>query len=275
MIKQLIINADDFGFSRSVTDGILYAHSAGILTSTTLMTTMPDCDRALDLVQSHPTLGVGIHLSLTQGTPRYGRMKYLVSADGQFPRQVRPLLQRLSLYRKARAEAKAEWAAQIEYALRRHLQPTHLDSHKHIHHWPALAEIAMDLAGEYHIHYLRCADEMNLVGAPGLSPGYRALRFLARRLKRRVTGSSLRTTDWFYGLAATGQFSSQTWLQLLALLPAGIGEVMVHPGYADDLDASRTRLTTQRRCELDALCDPAVVKQAGAVEIQRVHFGQI
>ena len=35
--KLLIVNADDFGFTRDVNDGIVEAHRAGILTSTTLM----------------------------------------------------------------------------------------------------------------------------------------------------------------------------------------------------------------------------------------------
>ena len=64
---QLIINADDFGFSPGITDGILHAHKTGILTSTTLMSTMPDRDRAIELAKTTPTLGVGIHLCLTQG----------------------------------------------------------------------------------------------------------------------------------------------------------------------------------------------------------------
>ncbi|MCL5945967.1 MAG: ChbG/HpnK family deacetylase [Planctomycetes bacterium] len=278
VIKRLIINADDFGFSRSVTDGILYAHSAGILTSTTLMTTMPDCDRAMDLVPGYPALGLGIHLCLTQGIPRCGRMKYLVSADGQFPRQVCSLLQRLSLHRKARDEAKAEWAAQIEYALRHNLHPTHLDSHKHIHHWPVLAQVVKELAGQYQIPYIRCADEISIRSAPGLSAGYRALRFLARRFKRCIAGTELRTTDWFFGLAVTGKFSADFWLNLLNQLPTGTGEVMVHPGYYADLDTGSTRLTTQRQLELDALCEAKVMEAMNILtadqKIQRIHYGQ-
>jgi predicted glycoside hydrolase/deacetylase ChbG (UPF0249 family) len=34
---QLIVNGDDFGFTRGVNDGIVEAHCNGILTATTLM----------------------------------------------------------------------------------------------------------------------------------------------------------------------------------------------------------------------------------------------
>jgi predicted glycoside hydrolase/deacetylase ChbG (UPF0249 family) len=279
VINRLIINADDFGFSRSVTDGIIHAHVAGILTSTTLMATMPDCDRALELAQHHPGLGVGVHLCLTQGTPRSGKLRHLVSGDNEFPRQVWRLVRRIELNRKALNEVKTEWAAQIEYALGRAARPTHLDSHKHIHHWPALAPIAADLARQYRIAYIRCADEAAIRGMPKLSAGHRALRFLARKLKKDRTGPELRTTDWFFGLAATGKFSADVWLRLLQNPPPGTGEVMVHPGYAADLNAADTRLTTHRQLELDALCDSAVIGAINALtagnKLQRVHYGQL
>ena len=279
MIKRLIINADDFGFSRSVTDGILHAHQAGILTSTTLMATMSDCDRAMDLAQSNPSLGVGIHLCLTQGTPRSGKLRSITSGNNEFPRKVPQLLQRISFNRKALNEAKAEWAAQIEYVLNHSMRPTHLDSHKHIHHWPALARIAADLAKEYHIPAIRCADEVTIRSAPKLSAGYRSLRFLARKLKTQCVRTELRSTDWFFGLAATGAFSADIWLNLLEQLPDGTGEVMVHPGYAADPPTDSTRLTAQRRMELDALCDSKVITAirtlAADKKVKLIHFGQI
>jgi predicted glycoside hydrolase/deacetylase ChbG (UPF0249 family) len=275
VIRTLIINADDFGFSRAVTDGIVHAHTHGILTSTTLMATMPDCDRAIDLAGSHPSLGVGIHLCLTQGTPRSTKLRHLTSADGQFPHTVPQLLQRISLNRKALQEVKAEWAGQIGYALSRHLQPTHLDSHKHIHHWPALGRIAIELAKEYGITSLRCAREIQLPGLPGLTPGYKVLRFLARRLHDQIARHQLHTSDWFYGLAVTGGFSAEIWRQLLEHLPPGTGEIMVHPGYCDDLELAATRLKSQRRLELDGLCDTAVATKVKAAAIELVHFGNI
>ena len=36
-MRRLIVNADDFGFTRDVNAGIVEAHTHGILTATTLM----------------------------------------------------------------------------------------------------------------------------------------------------------------------------------------------------------------------------------------------
>lgn len=50
---KLIINADDFGFTRAINYGIIDAHNLGVLTSTTLMVTMPAFEHAVDLSKKH------------------------------------------------------------------------------------------------------------------------------------------------------------------------------------------------------------------------------
>src|SRR5271169_5712936 len=66
-MKQLILNADDFGLTRGVNQGIIRAHREGILTSATLMATGPAFSDAAELARANPTLGIGCHLVLTGG----------------------------------------------------------------------------------------------------------------------------------------------------------------------------------------------------------------
>ena len=54
MEKRLIVNADDFGWSRGITDGILLAHHEGIVTSVSLMVNQPSTEYALDRLQCAP-----------------------------------------------------------------------------------------------------------------------------------------------------------------------------------------------------------------------------
>lgn len=275
MTKQLIINADDLGYSVGITDGILHAHRHGILTSATLMATMPDCDRAITLARQTPTLGVGIHLCLTEGASRAGlKSGGLLDADSRFPRRVPALVRRLLLSRRAREDARAEWTAQIEYALSRGLTPTHLDSHKHIHHLPQLAPIVIDLAEEFKIRFIRCAIEAPLLNDRG-KLGYRALSMLGRRLKRRLRGRGVGTTDWFFGLATTGRTDAAIWQQILPRMPDGVGEVMVHPGDPVGLTVANTRLLAERTLEQNAVCDPAVIAAVKAAGIELTHYGRL
>lgn len=68
-VKKLIVNADDFGFSKAVTDAILDCHSNGIVTSTTLMSNMPFAEYAASKAKVFPMLSVGLHMTLTEGKP--------------------------------------------------------------------------------------------------------------------------------------------------------------------------------------------------------------
>ncbi|WP_145838534.1 ChbG/HpnK family deacetylase, partial [Bacillus paralicheniformis] len=71
-MKSLIINADDFGFSRGVNLGIIEAFQHGVLTSTTLMVNMQEAEHAVELARQNRELGVGVHLTLTAGRPILG-----------------------------------------------------------------------------------------------------------------------------------------------------------------------------------------------------------
>ena len=75
MDKFLIINADDFGLCKGVNSGIAEAHTKGILTSTTLMTNMPAAEEAVKIAKGLLTLGVGIHLNLTEGRTAFKRTR--------------------------------------------------------------------------------------------------------------------------------------------------------------------------------------------------------
>ncbi len=61
MSKSLIVNADDFGMSRGITDGIICAHRQGIVTSTSLMVSAPAAIYAARKVRLFPALTVGLH----------------------------------------------------------------------------------------------------------------------------------------------------------------------------------------------------------------------
>ena len=63
-MMQLIVNADDFGFTKDVNAGIVEAHQCGILTATTLMANGAAFDDAVRLALENPSLDVGCHLVL-------------------------------------------------------------------------------------------------------------------------------------------------------------------------------------------------------------------
>lgn len=69
----VIINADDFGYSKGVNAGIQKAYEEGVLTSTTIMGNVVDGTESLNFTNrsdfAKPPLAHGVHLNLTYGIP--------------------------------------------------------------------------------------------------------------------------------------------------------------------------------------------------------------
>src|SRR5699024_2215690 len=83
-IREVIVNADDFGYSPGVTAGILYAHHHGIVTSTTIVANSSFAEEASILAKDFPNLGVGLHLTLDMGKPILPHRNSLTEAKGFF-----------------------------------------------------------------------------------------------------------------------------------------------------------------------------------------------
>ncbi len=159
MDRRIIINADDFGLCEGVNKAVVQAHTNGILTSATIMTNMPAAEEAVEIAKHTPTLGVGVHLNLTEGSPisKEATVKPLLDAQGQFavPFSKLPMLSIRSS--KVRQAIRTELAAQIQWVIERGIKPTHLDSHKHIHSFPVIFSIVCKLARQFGITAIRWA----------------------------------------------------------------------------------------------------------------------
>ena len=278
MAIRAIVNADDFGWSVGVTDGILLAHRQGLVTSTTLAVNMPDAPRAIQLARDLPSLGVGVHLNACQGTPLSAEGRaVLADDDGVMRLKADDVIRRCLKKRSMVAAVLAEFEAQIRQVLVRGLHPTHLDSHRHVHAWPPILAGVVELAHKYGIRFLRRPAERLEKGFPKpprkqarTAALLRMLDFLAPKKAR-----PLQVSRGTWGIAHTGLID-RAWLILAGeRLRDGLTEIMVHPGFSKDLDGEQTRLIASRQAELEALCDGAVKAAWLAANVERVHYGQI
>src|SRR5690348_12321713 len=85
MKSILIVNADDFGMTEGHNNAILDAHRSGIVTSSSLLANGYAFDHAVALAKQTPTLGIGVHLTLTEGLPVASKVNTLLGPDGKFP----------------------------------------------------------------------------------------------------------------------------------------------------------------------------------------------
>jgi chitin disaccharide deacetylase len=222
--RILIVNADDFGQSEGVSAGVVESHARGIVTSTSMMVRWPAAIEAAEHARAHPALAVGLHLDLGQWT--YSGDEW--TAD----------YERVPL----------EDAEQVEQEVRRQLElfreligrdPTHLDSHQHVHLNEPAESVALRLAG--------------------------ALGVVLRDRSDRV-----RYNGGFYGQTATGEpypegITLDHLAELVETLPEGITELGCHPGRGLGPEVVYGE---ERERELAVLCDPRAreaIERAGIV----------
>lgn len=141
------INADDFGLTKGVTDGIIQAHQKGCVTSTTLMMNGLAVDYALEKAKENPALKIGIHLVLTWGKPLHPAVPNLVKSNGRF--------KFTSSYHDMDvldiSEIEMEWRAQLDAFLATGITLDHIDSHHHVHGWLPLKKLVIKLAKDYKV----------------------------------------------------------------------------------------------------------------------------
>jgi hopanoid biosynthesis associated protein HpnK len=282
MERKIIINADDFGLCDGVNRAVVQAHTQGILTSTTIMANMPAARQAVELAKQLPTLGVGVHLNLFGGKPvsKDPCVARLLNADGEFTYSPSRLSLLSVVSRKIRNAIAAELAAQIQWVIDNGLKPTHLDSHKHIHNFPAIFPIVCELAKNFRIAAIRWPFEPKEVSyEPWPSPGEEGrkragiIRVMAKINWRQ--NPTFFKTQAVLGIAHTGGINIDFLEAAIINNRAETVEIITHPGFIDGLDPTKTRLVQQRKVELDALCDRKIKEYFKEAAVKLVHYGQI
>lgn len=227
--RYVIVNADDFGQSRGVNRGIIHAHEHGIVTSASLMVRWPASAEAAAYARERRNLSVGLHVDLGE---------WACNNDGAW----------VPLYEVAPIDDALRVREEVsrQVATFRGLvgtDPTHIDSHQHVHLREPARSVIIDLASR--------------IGVP-LRHFHPEIRHCGKFYGQTAEGSPLSGVICVDGL-----------LELLGTLPAGVTELGCHPGEADDL---ATTYRTERVQELETLCDARVRAAISAMDIELRSF---
>lgn len=256
MSQVLLITADDFGLTEGVTRAVVRAHRDGVVTSASILAVGRAYATAVDLSSQNPGLSVGVHLAAVGEDPPLRpatEVPTLVDRHGRFPLSYRGFLRRAALGRVDMAHLRREFETQIERVLGDGIVVTHLDTHQHLHLWPAVGRIVVELAAKYDIPAVR------LPRSHRASPLATAVRRLEHRLSAQLDRADLLTTADFAGLDEAGAMDRELdgALDKLAHRAATTAELNVHPGEAGDGDLARFAWGYRWDRELKVLVDPA------------------
>lgn len=228
--RHLIVNADDLGLSAAVNAGIARAHAHGIVTSASLMVRRDAAAEAVRLAAEHPRLAVGLHIDLGQWDYRDGAWHSAYARCDQ----------------EDEAAVVAECRAQL-HAFRQLIgrDPTHLDSHQHVHQSEPVSAAAEALAAE---------------------------------LRVPLRGRGVRFEGGFYGQTGRGEplpdgITVASLCALIAALPPGWSELGCHPGLG--VTSQESSYAQERERELTALCDPALPRLLAEQGIALRSFAEL
>jgi predicted glycoside hydrolase/deacetylase ChbG (UPF0249 family) len=226
--RFLIVNADDLGLSATVNDGIFAAHDEGIVTSASLMVRQGAAAAAAERAPEVPELAIGLHLDLGEWNYEAGEWTLAYShCDGDDPVAV-----------------EAEWRAQLErFRALLGRDPTHLDSHQHVHESEPAKGVAETLAAE--------------LGVP---------------LRNRA----IPYEGGFYGQSGKGEpfpegITVERLTELIRALPPGWTEIGCHPAAGPVPTSS---YNAERQKELATLRDPRVKNLLNVMHINLCSFAQ-
>jgi predicted glycoside hydrolase/deacetylase ChbG (UPF0249 family) len=227
--RYLIVNADDFGLTNGINRGIIEAHEHGIVTSASLMVRYPAAEEAARYARAHSALSVGLHFEAAEWRFANGEWYpayQIIETDD--PEQVR-----------------AELARQLERFVRlMDRQPTHLDSHQHVHRSEPAQSILLEAARRLEVPLRSCS-------------------------------AAIRYDGNFYGQTGEGEpfpagISLTRLQQMIEAMPPGWSEFGCHVGYTGGLDSV---YAAEREEELRVLCArelPEILARSG-VKLQSFH----
>jgi chitin disaccharide deacetylase len=268
-LHRLIVNADDFGLSRSVNEAVIRAHRDGILTSASLMVNEPGLEEAVKMAKENPKLGVGLHLTLLMGhsTLPPEKISGLANARGEFSNHPTGTGMNYFFKPALREQLRAEIHAQFEKFRSTGLTLDHVNGHLHLHLHPVVFKILMEDREKLGIRHLRLTRDC-LSRSRKMSSGqlfYRVshaaiYEWLSSRAREPLRQGGIKHAQITFGLLQNARVDEAYVLKLLPELPNGDSELYSHPSL-DDF-----------KHEFDALISPRVKDLVTQLGIELIRY---
>ena len=295
-MRRLIVNADDFGMTTGINRAIAEAQQRGVVTSATLMANSRAFDGAVALARSlaanKARFSVGCHVVLLDGEPILpaDRVASLLQPGVQNGNHFRGRLNDfvMAMFRgKLRPdEIEAEATAQMQGLHTAGVEPSHFDTHKHAHMFPAVLRPLLRAARAQKIPAVRnpfgqiwplpLGDMLRRRQLWKRFAQLNILRNFAAKFRHEVEAHGMRTTDGSVAVLVTGSLDLKLFRKIVDNIPEGTWEFVCHPGYNDaELDTVRTRLRESRAQELELLTSDGAREALQAQGIQLISYREL
>ncbi len=283
-MRRLIVTGDDFGMAVAVNEAVEEAHRRGILTTASLMVGEAAANDAVERAKRLPSLRVGLHLVLVDGSPVLPAeaIPDLLERQGVFFSSLVRAGIRFFLSRRVRRQLEAEIRAQFLAYQRTGLPLDHVNAHHHMHLHPTVFGFLMDIGSEYGLRAVRLPFEP-------LLPSWRASgKVLVRKpvlwlclfpwvrlLKMRLRRAGIRSNDFIFGLYDDGRLGQDLVIRFLRSLPEGVTEIYFHPAQKPIVPDQCLANGGQRQREFGVLVNPVIREALQSSDIATVAFSDL
>lgn len=277
MTKQVIINADDFGRHEAINEAVELGVMHGCLRSATIMAGGHAFAGAVDIARRHPELGLGIHFTLVDDEPVLppAEIPSLVTPEGRFYDNHSLFLKHYLSGGVRLEEVRAELGAQLQKVERTGVPLSHADSHQHMHTLPGILQVVLDLCEAGNIRAMRVPRTplfAGRFGGLGQLIGRLGLGSLARLAVLQARRRHIAVPDHFNGIVAGEAVSEAFLLKVLADLPVGTTEIMMHPGTKNEPLVTACHWQHDFEAELAAVLSLKVKAVLTQEKIEPVNF---
>jgi hopanoid biosynthesis associated protein HpnK len=283
-VKKIIITADDFGLSGGVNEAILEAHRSGVLTTASLMVGGRAAKDAIVHAQQVPSLRVGLHLVLVDGSPLLPprAVPDLVDSRGEFSSHLFRAGVNFFFRPKVRQQLEREIRVQFEAFLKNGLPLDHVNCHHHIHLHPTVGALILKVGREFGLRAMRYPYEPVF---PSFLASRKALagKLLSRLfllpwlalLRNQMRQAGVHSNHFLFGMNDSGNMNLNLVLRFLRYLPQGISEIYFHPASRRSPELERTMASYHFQEEFAALTSPVLRQTLRASGIQCIGFSDL
>ncbi|MET1171626.1 carbohydrate deacetylase [Paenibacillus amylolyticus] len=253
---KLIVNADDYGITMRVSEGILHGMKQGLITDTSALVNSVHFEKSSVMALEAGITAMGVHLNLTFMAPvlEASAVQSIVDESGRFYRK--PGLIPASY---DPGEVRTELKAQIEKFLASGLKLNHLDTHHGVSIKDTqMLDLVMELAREYNVPTRR--DDL-----------------LSGQFEGKLADAGIRSTDRLCGDPAMPSLQESWFRSVLEQYKDTeyIVEIAGHPGYADEELRNISSLVDEREHDLALLMNPALKEYVTEQGIQLISYSQL
>lgn len=265
MAKYLIVNADDYGMCTAANEAVQELFLGGWLKSSTIMIPCPAAKEAVQFSIDHPEFAIGVHTTLTSEWAKYRwkpltNGKSLVDEEGYMWHES-DMVEKNAKYKEIEAEVRA----QIDYAHKLGMKPSHIDNHMgslygHYTGRLSLGKMALRICGDYGYAYRIFTKNDKRICPKGTPYAlYSAITILTRMWGKKynvIMPDYLLFPDWNDDMRVSYEVYRDTILKIWTDLPDGVTETFIHPSIENDELKGITGRWLDRVWEYQLMKDP-------------------